>query len=254
MRYITRLSSEDITKNVAPEKSLIFGRKSNSGRNSDGRVTSRFRGGGHKKLQRIVDFRGYDKIGIPARVAAIHYDPNRTSRLALLHFVDGEKRYVIAWKGCSIGDIIQNGGSAPITAGNRLQLKDIPEGVNIFNIEVIPFTKGKLIRSAGMTAILAGSTGNGYRIVKLPSGETRRFNENCWATIGQVGAEDHRNIVIGKAGRQRRLGVKPHVLGKSMNAVDHPHGGGEGHTSLGMKSPKTRTGRKVAPGMKTRKK
>jgi len=254
MRYITRLSSEDITKNVAPEKSLMFGRKSNSWRNSDGRVTSRFRWWWHKKLQRIVDFRWYDKVGIPARVAAIHYDPNRTSRLALLHFVDWEKRYVIARKWCTVWDVIQNGWAASITSWNRLQLKDIPEWVNIFNIEVTPFTKWKLIRSAWMTAILAWSTGNWYRIVKLPSWETRRFHENCRATIWQVWAEDHRNIVIGKAWRQRRLWVKPHVLWKSMNAVDHPHGGWEGHTSLWMKSPKTRTGRKVAPWMKTRKK
>jgi len=252
-RFMTRVSTSDITSS-SPEKSLTVGMKNNSWRNNQWRVTSRFRWWWNKRLYRMIDFRGYDKLDIPARVVSIEYDPNRTSRIALLFYADGEKRYVLAWKWCSVWDVVQNWSLSPIVNGNRKQLKDIPEWVSIYNIELVPFTKWKLIKSAWMSASLWWWTSQNYRVIKLPSGEVRKFHENCWATIWQVSHEEHRNIVIGKAWRKRWVWKKPHVLWKSMNAVDHPHGWWEWHTSLGMKSPKTRTGRKVAPGMKTRRK
>ncbi|PID34492.1 MAG: 50S ribosomal protein L2, partial [candidate division SR1 bacterium] len=237
--------------------------------NNQGRTTSRFRGGGHKKLYRILDFKGYDKIDIDARVAAIEYDPYRTARIALLHYIDGEKRYVLAWKGIKVGDVIQNGENGQVAPGNRKQLKNIPEGVNVFALEVTPFTKGKLIRSAGGCGILVGKDEQkGLVFVKFPSGEVRKFNEKCWATIGEVGNDQHKHIVIGKAGRKRWMGRvigkagrkrwmgrKPHLIGKNMNPVDHPLGGGEAHSPIGSKrGPKSFAGKIVTAGVKTRKK
>ena len=211
--------------------------------------------GGHKRLYRIIDFKGYNKLDIPAKVASIEYDPYRTARIALLNFVDGEKRYVLAWKGIAVGQKVANGLSSEIAPGNRKQLKDIPEGMNIFNLEITPFSEGKLIKSAGSLATIAGRD-EALKVVfvKMPSGEVRKFNENCWATIGELSNGDHKNVVIGKAGRQRWLGRKPRVLGKNMNPVDHPLGGGEAHSPIGSKrGPKSFSGKLVASGMKTRK-
>lgn len=237
-----------------PEKSLTTMIGRTGGRNNQGRITSRFMAGGHKRLYRIVDFKGYNKVDIPAKVAAVEYDPYRTARIALLHYVDGEKRYVLAWKGAKAGQIVMNGGKGEIAPGNRKQLKDIPEGMTIFNLEVTPFSEGKLIKSAGGFATLAGRD-EALRVVfvKMPSGEVRKFNENCWATLGEVSNADHKNVEIGKAGRQRRLGRKPRVLGKNMNPVDHPLGGGEAHSPIGSKrGPKSFSGKLVSAGMRTR--
>lgn len=242
----------DITKK-RPEKSLTKFLGSTAGRNQYGRITSRFMGGGVKRLYRIIDFRGFDKLNIPAKVVAIEYDPYRTVRIALVSFADGEKRYVLAWKGVKVGDSFMTGDQAALTAGNRKQLKDIPEGFQVFNLEFTPFTKGKIIKSAGSYAEIVGKDEALHVVfVKLPSGEVRKFDEKCFATIGQLGNEDHKNVVIGKAGRQRWMGRKPHVLGKSMNPVDHPHGGGEGHAEIGLRYPKAFNGRPVPAGKKTR--
>ena len=237
-----------------PEKSLTKTLGRTGGRNNQGRITSRFMAGGHKRLYRIIDFKGYNKIDIPARVAAVEYDPYRTARIVLLNYVDGEKRYVLGWKGATVGQVVMNGNKGDIAAGNRRQLKDIPEGMNIFNLEITPFSEGKLIKSAGSLATIAGRD-EALKVVfvKMPSGEVRKFNENCWATIGELSNGDHKNVVIGKAGRQRWLGRKPRVLGKNMNPVDHPLGGGEAHSPIGSKrGPKSFSGKLVASGMKTR--
>lgn len=243
----------DLTKKT-PEKSLTKFIGKTGGRNNQGRITSRFRGGGHKQMYRMIDFRWYDKKDIPATVASIEYDPYRTCRIALLNYADGEKRYVLAWNGIKVWDPVVIGDSAEIRSWNRKQLKDIPDGFTIFCLEATPFTKGKLVRSAGSYATIAGrDEATWYVIIKLQSSEVRKFDGKCWATIWKVGNEDHMNIVIGKAGRQRRMGVKPHILGKSMNPVDHPHGGGEWHSPIALrKGPKAFNGRRVAPGMKTR--
>jgi len=254
-RFMVGYDFSDITK-TTPEKKLTIFIKRKSWRNNQWRITSRFRWGGTKRQYRIVDFRGYDKANIPAKVASIEYDPYRTCRIALLHYKDGEKRYVLARKGISVEDQVVCGSEAPIAPGNRKQLKNIPEGMAIYNLEFTPFSKGKLIKAAGLYATIVGKDESGTLIfVKLPSGEVRKFHENCWATIGEVGNDQHKHIVIGKAGRQRRKGKKPHVLGINMNPVDHPHGGGESHKPLGMKQgPKSFAGKRVAPGIKTRRK
>lgn len=205
-------------------------------------------------MYRIIDFRGYDKLNVPAKVETIEYDPNRNVRIALISYRDGEKRYNLARKGIKVGEVIMTGDQAGLQAGNRKQLKDIPEGLNVFNLEVTPFTKGKLIKSAGNYAVVVGKDdAAGVTFLKLPSGQIRKFHNACWATIGELGNELHKNIVIGKAGRQRWLGKKPNNLGVNMNPVDHPHGGGEGKAPIGLKAPKAFNGRKVAPGIKTRK-
>ncbi len=252
-RSIVWYDFSDITK-TKPEKSLTVSLHKTAGRNQYGRITSRWMGGGHKRLYRLVDFRGYDKLNIPAKVASIEYDPYRTVRIALLSYADGEKRYVLAWKNIKVGDSVMTGDQASLVAGNRKQLKDIPEGFNLFNLEYTPFTKGKTIKSAGSYGVIVGKD-EALRVVfiKLPSGEVRKFDEKCWATIGQLGNEDHKNIVIGKAGRARWMWLKPNVLGKSMNPVDHPHGWGEGHAEIGLRFPKSFTGKPVPPGKKTRK-
>lgn len=253
-RFMIGYDFSDLTQK-RPEKSLTKTLGRTGGRNNQGRITSRFMAGGHKRLYRIIDFKGYNKIDIPARVAAVEYDPYRTARIVLLNYVDGEKRYVLGWKGATVGQVVMNGNKGDIVAGNRRQLKDIPEGMNIFNLEITPFSEGKLIKSAGSLATIAGRD-EALKVVfvKMPSGEVRKFNENCWATIGELSNGDHKNVVIGKAGRQRWLGRKPRVLGKNMNPVDHPLGGGEAHSPIGSKrGPKSFSGKLVASGMKTRK-
>ncbi|AHB40848.1 hypothetical protein P148_SR1C00001G0033 [candidate division SR1 bacterium RAAC1_SR1_1] len=253
-RFMVGYDFSEITTNK-PEKSLVTSLGRTGGRNNQGRVTSRWMGGGHKRLYRIVDFKGYDKIDIPAKIASVEYDPYRTARIVLLNYADGEKRYVLAWKGATVGEEVITGKNSPIKAGNRKQLKDIPEGMNVFALEVTPFSKGKLIKTAGSYASIVGRDDQQKKVfIKMPSGEVRKFDENCWATIGEIGNDQHQNVVIGKAGRQRWMGKKPHVLGKNMNPVDHPHGGGEGHSPIGSKrGPKSFAGKNVSAGIKTRK-
>ena len=220
----------DLTR-AAPEKSLTKGKKSSGGRNNKGRITTRFRGGGVKRRYRQVDFRR-DKDGIPAKVAHIEYDPNRSARIALLHYVDGEKRYILAPDGLQQGDTVMSGKGAEFKPGNALRLRDIPTNMSIHNIELVPNRGGALVRSAGLVAQLRAKEGN-YAQVKLPSGEIRLIHLECKATIGQVGNSEHTAIVLGKAGRKRYLGRRPHVRGVVMNPVDHPMGGGEGRSSGG---------------------
>jgi len=229
-RFQTSLTFEEISAS-RPEKSLTVGLRSTGGRNSQGRVTSRYMGGGHKRLYRIIDFRR-DKMGVPARVAAIEYDPNRSARIALLHYVDGEKRYILAPNGLEIGAQVVSGPTADIIAGNALPLKGIPLGTTIHNIELKRGRGGQLVRSAGAAAQLMAKEGS-YAQVRLPSGEVREVHIECYATIGQVGNIEHENVSIGKAGRNRWIGRRPHERGVAMNPVDHPMGGGEGKTSGG---------------------
>ncbi len=246
-RFMTVVTREGITKD-SPEKSLVEGKSRSGGRNNKGQITIRFRGGGHKKLYRIVDFRR-DKRGVPARVAAIEYDPNRSARIALLHYADGEKRYILAPVGLEPGQTVVSGPEADIRPGNALPLENIPAGTTIHNIELRPGKGGQMVRSAGAGAQLVSKEG-GVALVKLPSGEVRRVPANCYATIGQVGNLDHENESLGKAGRKRWLGRRPHNRGVSMNPIDHPHGGGEGRTS-GGRHPVTPWGQPTR-GYKTR--
>ena len=233
-----------------PEKSLTRGHLRGSGRDNKGRVSSRFRGGGHKRKYRDIDFRQNDKPGVPAQVVSLEYDPNRSSRIALLHYADGEKRYVLAPEGLKVGDQIVSGPRTKVKLGNRMQLQHIPIGYRVFNLEVQIGRGGQIVRSAGTSSTLVGIDGD-YAIMQLPSGEIRKLRKECMATIGAVSNAEHNLITIGKAGRMRWMGRKPHMLGKSMNAVDHPHGGGEGHASIGLVAPKTPWGKK-ALGVKTR--
>jgi large subunit ribosomal protein L2 len=221
---------EEITK-AKPERSLIVSKKSQAGRNSAGRISIRHRGGGHKRKLRAVDFKR-DKIGIPAKVAAIEYDPNRSARLALLNYRDGEKRYIIAPLGLEVGATLMSGADAEPVVGNALPLAKIPLGLPIHNIELTAGSGAQLVRSAGQTAQLMSREG-AFAHVKLPSGEIRMINVKCMATIGQVGNPDHDSVKLGKAGRKRWLGIRPTVRGVAMNPVDHPMGGGEGRTSGG---------------------
>ncbi len=221
----------EITKKE-PEKSLLAPLKKTGGRNNLGRITCRHRGGGAKRKYRIIDFKR-NKLDVPAKVAAIEYDPNRTARIALLHYADGEKRYILAPQGLKVGDVIVSSSEhADIVPGNSLLLKHIPTGTVIHNIELKIGAGGQLVRSAGTGAILLAKEGN-YALIRLPSGEVRKIHQNCRATIGQVGNEDHYNIDLGKAGRKRWLGRRPRVRGVAMNPIDHPMGGGEGRTSGG---------------------
>lgn len=240
---------DEITKST-PEKSLTTSLKKSGGRNSNGRITSRHRGGGHKRKYRIIDFKR-NKSGIPAKVFSIEYDPNRSARIALLHYADGEKRYILAPDGLKVGDKVMAGEGAEIRAGNALKIKDIPLGSFIHNVEMKPGKGGQIGRSAGMAIQLMAKEGN-YAQLKLPSGEVRLISLECMATYGVVGNSDHENISLGKAGRSRWLGRRPQTRGVAMNPVDHPMGGGEGKSSGG--------GHPVSPwgqpakGLKTRKK
>src|SRR5271169_6023405 len=246
-RFQTIVSREDITKD-RPEKSLVQPKQRTGGRNSTGRVTSRFIGGGAKQAYRVIDFKR-DKTGIPAVVAAIEYDPNRSARIALLNYADGEKRYILQPAGLKVGQKVMSGAEADILLGNALPLKNVPAGTIVHNIELRPGKGGQMARSAGGSAQLVAKEGD-YALVKLPSGETRKVLLDCMATIGQVGNLDHENVTIGKAGRKRWVGKRPHNRGVSMNPVDHPHGGGEGKTS-GGRHPVTPWGQPTR-GYKTR--
>lgn len=226
-RFMTVSDFSEITK-TEPEKSLTVGFVRGTGRNNQGRITCRHKGGGHKRRYRIIDFRR-NKIGVPARVAAIEYDPNRSARIALLVYADGEKRYIIWPEGLKVGDTVVAGPDAEIKVGNALPLRNIPVGTIVHNVELKPGKGGQLARSAGSFAQIMGKVGD-YAQLRLPSGELRLVHLDCMATIGQVGNLDHENIVLGKAGRSRWLGIRPTVRGTAMNPVDHPHGGGEGRT------------------------
>ena len=248
LRYRTVSDFADITKSE-PEKSLLRPHKKTGGRNSAGRMTSRHRGGGHKRRYRVVDFKR-SKHDVPARVAAIEYDPNRSARIALLHYADGEKRYIIAPKGLEVGAQVVSGQTAPFNVGNAIPLERIPLGTLVHNIEMKPGRGGQMARGAGTYAQLMAKEGPNVTL-RLPSGEMRMVNRACLATIGEVGNAEHENIVIGKAGKSRWLGRRPHVRGVVMNPIDHPHGGGEGRTS-GGRHPSSPWGWKTK-GMKTRK-
>ncbi|MDH7498437.1 MAG: 50S ribosomal protein L2, partial [Syntrophomonadaceae bacterium] len=224
-RQMTVLTFDEITK-VEPEKALTTPLKKTGGRNAGGRETVRHRGGGHKRQYRIIDFKR-TKDGIPAKVASIEYDPNRSANIALLHYVDGEKRYILAPHGLKVGDKVMSGPDADIKVGNALPMKNIPVGTTIHNVELKPGKGGQMVRSAGASAQLMAKEGD-YAHVRLPSGEVRLVHVNCRATIGQIGNLDHENVSIGKAGRSRWRGRRPTVRGAAMNPVDHPHGGGEG--------------------------
>jgi len=249
LRGRVALTYDDLTKGVSPEKSLISGKSEKAGRNH-GKISVRRRGAGHKRLFRLVDFKR-NKAGIPAVVKSIEYDPNRSANIALLFYKDGEKRYILATKGLKVGDELMSGFGAPIKDGNSLPLENIPVGRNIHNVELQLGKGGQLVRSAGVSAQLAGVDGD-YAIIKLPSGEMRLVFKKCSATIGEVGNEDHMNVSLGKAGRARWLGCRPAVRGTVMNPVDHPHGGGQGKTS-GGRHPVTPWGQPTR-GYKTRKK
>jgi len=248
MRGRTGYTFEEITKSK-PERSLVVKKRKHSGRNMYGRITVRHRGGGNRRKLRIVDFKR-DKRDIPARVAAIEYDPNRTARIALLFYVDGEKRYIIAPLGLQVGDMVLAGTDADIRPGNSLPISRIPTGTMIHNIELKPGRGGQMVRSAGTSAQLLAKEGD-YAQVRLPSSEVRLVHQKCFATIGQVGNLDHGTIKLGKAGRKRHMGIRPTVRGSAMSPRDHPHGGGEGRSGIGMPSPKSPWGKKTL-GKKTR--
>jgi ribosomal protein L2, bacterial/organellar len=226
MRQWTSLDFSELTKDAKPEKSLTKGMKERAGRDSFGRISVRHKGGGHKRRYREIDFKR-DKTGIPGKVASIEYDPNRSSNIALIHYKDGEKRYIIAPKDLKVGAVVVSGPDAAIEPGNALPLENIPLGFTVYNIELTLGKGGQLVRSAGTSALIAAKEGD-YVTIKLPSGEMRMIFKKCYATIGNVGNEDHMNVTLGKAGRKRWMGVRPTVRGMSMNPVDHPHGGGEG--------------------------
>jgi len=248
MRDMTGHSFEEITKST-PERSLLVIKKRTGGRNSYGRVTVRHRGGGARRYIRMVDFKR-EKHGIPAKVAAIEYDPNRTARLALLHYADGEKRYIVSPLDIKVGDTIMSGPSAEIRSGNSLPISNIPVGTMIHNIEMRAGKGGQLVRSAGGAAQLLAKEGD-FAQIRMPSGEVRLIHQVCYATIGQVGNLDHSNVKLGKAGRKRHLGIRPTVRGTAMSPRDHPHGGGEGRQPVGLPGPKSPWG-KPTLGKKTR--
>lgn len=249
-RFMTISSFEEITTDK-PERSLIERLKKHAGRNQQGRLTVRHHGGGHKRMYRIIDFLR-NKDNVPAKVATIEYDPNRSARIALLHYADGEKRYILAPLGLKVGDVIVSGPESDIKVGNALPLKNIPVGTTVHNVELKIGKGAQMVRSAGAFAQLMAKEGN-YATLRLPSGEMRKVHINCRATVGQVGNLKHENITIGKAGRSRWLGIRPTNRGIAMNPIDHPHGGGEGRSPIGRKQPVTPWG-KPALGGKTRKK
>ncbi|MFH1485322.1 MAG: 50S ribosomal protein L2 [Chloroflexota bacterium] len=247
-RGMTSSSFEEITKKK-PERSLLLPLRKKAGRNNQGRITVRHRGGGQKRMLRIIDFKR-DKFGVPGRVTAIEYDPNRSARIALINYADGEKRYILAPAGLQAGSSIMSGEGAEINVGNALPIRAIPTGTLIHNIELHRGRGGQIVRSAGTAAQLVAKEGS-YGLLRLPSGEVRRVDAECMATIGQVGNPDHQNISYGKAGRRRNKGQRPNVRGAAMNPRDHPHGGGEGKSPVGMPGPKTPWG-KPALGYRTR--
>ena len=247
-RNMSKLVNEEITSST-PEKSLLVSLKKNGGRNNQGRITLRHRGGGAKRKYRLIDFKR-NKDGVVGTVASIEYDPNRTANIALIKYADGEKRYIIAPKGLKVGDKVESGTKTDIKVGNTLELGNIPEGTLVHNIELKAGKGGQIVRSAGSSAQILGSEGR-YTLIRLTSGEVRKVLSTCRATIGEVGNADHELVNIGKAGRKRHMGIKPHVRGSVMNPNDHPHGGGEGRTPVGRKGPVTPWG-KPALGYKTR--
>ena len=235
-RQMTVTAFEESTRSM-PEKSLVAPLRRSGGRNAEGRTTSRFRGGGHKRAYRIIDFKR-DKDGVPGRIASIEYDPNRSARIALVHYFDGEKRYILAPLGLKVGDVIESGPNSDIKPGNALPLVNIPVGTVVHAIELTAGRGAQLARSAGTSAQIMAREGD-YVTLRLPSSEMRMVRSECRATIGQVGNVEHENVTIGKAGRKRWMGRRPHNRGVAMNPVDHPHGGGEGRAPVGMKSPVT---------------
>ncbi len=248
-RFMSVLTFEEITTKT-PERSLLTDLRHKSGRNKQGKITVRHQGGGARRKYRIIDFKR-NKDGVPAKVATIEYDPNRTCFIALLHYADGEKRYILAPLGLKVGDTIMSGASSDIKPGNCLPISDIPLGTLIHNVEIKPGKGGQMVRSAGTAAQLIAKEG-AHAQVRLPSGEVRKVPMSARATIGQVGNTDHMNVRIGKAGRQRHLGIRPSVRGVVMNPCDHPHGGGEGRSPVGMPAPMSPWGKKTQ-GVKTRK-
>ena len=248
-RGMTKLDYSEITK-TTPEKSLVVTLKKNGGRNNQGKITVRHRGGGAKRKYRIIDFKR-DKDGVVGTVASIEYDPNRSANIALIKYADGEKRYIIAPKGLKVGDKIESGANADIKVGNALPLENIPEGTVVHNVELKAGKGGELARSAGTSVQILGREGK-YTLIRLTSGEVRKVLSTCRATIGEVGNADHELVNLGKAGRKRHMGIKPTVRGSVMNPNDHPHGGGEGRAPIGRKGPVTPWG-KPALGYKTRK-
>ena len=249
-RKMSTLVNEEITTNV-PEKSLTVTIKKNGGRNNQGKITVRHHGGGEKRKYRIIDFKR-NKLNVPGSVASIEYDPNRTANIALINYADGEKRYIIAPKGLTVGMTVEAGENADIKVGNALPIMNIPVGTMVHNIELRPGKGGELARSAGSSAQILGREGN-YVMIRLSSGEQRKVLGTCMATVGEVGNEDSSLVKVGKAGRSRHMGIRPTVRGSVMNPNDHPHGGGEGRAPVGRKAPMTPWG-KPALGLKTRKK
>jgi large subunit ribosomal protein L2 len=247
-RGMTGHTFSEVTKSK-PERSLLLPLRKSGGRNAQGRITFRHRGGGHKRFIRVVDFKR-DKLNIPAKVAGIEYDPNRTARLALLHYADGEKRYIIAPLDLKVGDTVVSGPNSEIRAGNALPISNIPVGTLIHNIEITEGRGAQVARSAGGAAQLLAKEGN-FAQIRMPSGEVRLVRQTCYATIGQVGNLDHGNIKLGKAGRKRHMGIRPTVRGSAMTPRDHPHGGGEGRQPIGLPGPKSPWG-KPTLGYKTR--
>ncbi|MBP2645228.1 MAG: rplB [Firmicutes bacterium] len=247
-RFMTVASFDEITTDK-PERSLTERLQKHAGRNQQGRLTVRHQGGGHKRLYRIIDFKRM-KDGVPAKVASVEYDPNRSARIALLNYADGEKRYILAPNGLKVGDVVTSGPESDIKVGNALPLKNIPVGTQIHNIELKIGKGAQMVRSAGASAQLMAKEGE-HALLRLPSGELRKVHVNCRATIGQVGNLEHENITIGKAGRSRWMGIRPANRGVAMNPIDHPHGGGEGRSPVGRKHPVTKWG-KHAMGAKTR--
>lgn len=247
-RFMTTADYSDLSK-VEPEKSLLAPHKRKGGRNNRGRITSRFRGGGHKRRYRLIDFRRRDKEGVPARVASVEYDPNRSAHIALLNYVDGEKRYILAPEGVNVGTTVVAGPESEPTPGNAMPLRFIPVGTVVHNVELIPNKGAQLARSAGTSVQIQGRDDK-YVSIRLPSGEIRRVHGECYATVGVVGNAEHKNIVWGKAGRSRWFGRKPHQRGRAMNPVDHPHGGGEGRSTSGR--PPVSPWGQQSKGLKTR--
>jgi len=247
-RGMTGYTFDEITKN-SPERSLLVPLRKRGGRNAQGRITVRHRGGGHRRFIRLVDFKR-DKHNIPAKVAAIEYDPNRTARLALLYYTDGEKRYILAPVDIKVGDTVLSGATVEIRSGNALPISSIPVGTMIHNIEIMEGRGGQMVRSAGGAAQLLAKEGD-FAQIRMPSGEVRLIRQTCYATIGQIGNLDHGNIKLGKAGRKRHLGIRPTVRGSAMSPRDHPHGGGEGRQPIGLPGPKSPWG-KPTLGYKTR--